>query len=308
MKTTMKSRCKCPAANGTAQRNRTKHAFTLIELVVVIATVAILTAVLLPALAGGKYPSKIINCASNFKSWTTMANVYASDDPKGMYPSFVAATSGADPTDVSTNFILNLAPYGFTIPMFFCPVRDFEFNGANAEFRNGASPPVTFPLPPIAQAIPPHHKDMSSLSDLVVWINARANNQYFAKLIYDWWVPRSSSVGGPMWPAPNSASFSTGIAPPGCPGWPSKPSDPFMGNQPIISDIAEVGGAGVTTVAAGEATIPKITQNKFNAHQYPIGTLSSINLGFGNGGVETHGVADIHWQYSGNGESDSYFY
>jgi type II secretory pathway pseudopilin PulG len=55
----------------------------LIELLVVIAIIAILAALLLPALAATKFRAKISNCTSNMRMWTLTANLYANDDPQG---------------------------------------------------------------------------------------------------------------------------------------------------------------------------------------------------------------------------------
>src|ERR1035441_11128698 len=122
------------------KKNLLTGAFTLVELLVVIAIIAILAAILLPALAKAKYRALIINCTSNYKQWATMTGVYATDDAQGSMPSFLVANAGGNPTDVSLLFIANLEPYGMTIPMYFCPARPLDWDVANNQYKNGFPP------------------------------------------------------------------------------------------------------------------------------------------------------------------------
>jgi prepilin-type N-terminal cleavage/methylation domain-containing protein/prepilin-type processing-associated H-X9-DG protein len=261
-----------PLQSGTSReqvcsRPGRNRAFTLIELLVVIAIIAILAALLLPALSSAKFKAKVISCTSNYRQWGVVANLYANDDGQSRLPSWPVASAQKQPWDVSTNMMSQLVPLGATVPLWFCPVRPTEFEFVNGQFN------TIF------------NRSISTADDLVVALklphSSGAPSTSFPVLYHSWWVPRKfNDFSSFVFPSPSSGTCRIAD------GWPVKTTDAIASRQPIISDYCYT-GAGDTNVAHVLAGHPAANG------------LRSVNVTYGDGHVETHSRSQVQWQYSG---------
>jgi len=113
------------------KRNQQGKAFTLVELLVVMTIIAILAALLLPALASAKHHAKDVNCVSNLKQMTFIGMMYMNETGQNILCN--------DTNDVDS-WVGGLSPYGLTSNIVLCPAtRVTTTTGPDGQVNGTAS-------------------------------------------------------------------------------------------------------------------------------------------------------------------------
>jgi prepilin-type N-terminal cleavage/methylation domain-containing protein len=136
-----------------------ERGFTLIELLVVIAIIAILAAMLLPALAKAKEKAKQISCVSNFKQIGVSLAMYI-DDNQNFYPIVSYTDVNGNSVDWAKELNAFLPQQGNLITsvankVFICPSAEFPQIDHDSLTRTYAAAGTMFGVNPASTANPP---------------------------------------------------------------------------------------------------------------------------------------------------------
>jgi len=110
----------------TERQKQPHRLFTLIELLIVIAIIAILASMLLPTLSKAREKSRTISCTNNLKNIGLMFDYYTNDN-QGFYPNYYA---GAPGLGVFRTWYGKMMQAGYTadIKVYFCPSDYMDTN------------------------------------------------------------------------------------------------------------------------------------------------------------------------------------
>ena len=270
-------------------------AFSITELLVVIGVVILLTATLLPALAGTQFRDRLAMCTANCRQWGLAMTSYSSDH-NGYFPNEpLPAASGGDIWDVPKEFIPDVAQYNLDDPkLWFCPVRSWTYATADAWCQQNLNHHITTATNDVARIFAysgtwpnPAFEELASggggsvgftSAGYMPWIKRPWSYNYNPSIY-------KNGVSGDLNPNRNSPYE-----------WLQKNSDPHAAQVPILTDLVVGQGNNRTYIQL------KGIDDIYPGSGHPAGTsrngkIQSDNLLFGDGHVETRQAKAMQWRF-----------
>jgi prepilin-type N-terminal cleavage/methylation domain-containing protein len=268
--------------HGTSMSQQNSgSAFTLLEVLVTIAIIAILAALLLTSVSYAKFRAKVTQCGNNMRQIAIACQLYAADGQKGVLPSYMLPAASSrlleyreiDPWFVAFEMITNLEKFGVSPSAWYCPTRG-AWNGISGyyEWKTG--------------------KMIGTGADLVNYFHLV--NAPTVGVDMFWWVPRPLEGLDANYPDPKLIQTRTSEP------WPTKIDDPTAATQPIASDW----------LTGGWDPEKKVVHSASGGHSLePRGSsIRSNNAVFADSHVETRPFSKVQWQaLSGDGRN-AYMY